>query len=125
MNTDPIPKRPTGIGQFIKQKVNEQHISYAEFARLIHCGRTSLYHIFEAQNIDAERLILISRVLRFDFIAEYYHYHSSEFSSLPAPEPAHSIPESCLVLPFRNGRFDLSELPPEVLAALRRQLSPE
>ncbi|ANU56384.1 hypothetical protein ADH74_19255 [Bacteroides caecimuris] len=32
------------IGKLIQQKVDERGISYAEFARQIHCARTSLYH---------------------------------------------------------------------------------
>lgn len=159
---------PLSIGRFIKQKVDERHISYAEFARLIHCGRTSIYHIFEARSIDVDRLLLISRVLDFDFFAEYYNHRphasaaaasahngalppqpgtttassiSSSFSSscaatasVPLPQPPSALspelvpaflPAPCLVLPMTDGLFDFSSLPPEVLAALRRELPSE
>lgn len=124
---------PLSIGRFIKQRVDERHITYAEFARLIHCGRTSLYHLFEATTIDVDRLLLISRVLDFDFFAEYYHYRPHTFSATaprcqPVPTREYEItllPASCLILPLKDGHFDFSALPVEVVSALRRQLSSE
>lgn len=103
------------IGKLIQQKVDERHISYAEFARQIHCARTSLYHIFNSKNIDVERLLLISEVLQFDFIGEVYRKDKRPVSAVDVSGP-------CLVLPFVENRLDLTHLPPEVREWLRRQL---
>jgi putative DNA-binding protein len=100
------------IGKIIQQKVDERHISYAEFARQIHCARTSLYHIFNSKNIDVERLLLISEVLQYDFIGEVY-LNRKEQAGKDSP---------CIVLPFKNRELDLSHLPQELLELLKQQL---
>lgn len=100
------------IGKIIQQKVDERHMSYAEFARQIHCARTSLYHIFNSKNIDVERLLLISDVLQYDFISEVYlNKQNSSDKDIP-----------CIVLPFKNKELDLSHLPKELLEILKQQL---
>lgn len=103
------------IGKLIQQKVDERHISYAEFARQIHCARTSLYHIFNSKNIDVERLLHISEVLQFDFISEVYRKGEAGAKTGPLSGP-------CLVLPIVENRFDLNHLPPELRELLRQQL---
>lgn len=103
------------IGKLIQQKVDERHISYAEFARQIHCARTSLYHIFNSKNIDVERLLHISEVLQFDFIGEVYRKGETGPKSEPLSGPY-------LMLPIVENRFDLTHLPPELRELLRRQL---
>lgn len=103
------------IGKLIRRKVDERHISYAEFARQIHCARTSLYHIFNSKNIDVERLLLISEVLQFDFINEVYR--KGEAGSLPVVSSRPYI-----VLPFKEDGFDLTQLPRELRDLLRSQL---
>lgn len=60
------------IGRLIQEKVEERNMSYAEFARQIHCGRPNVYRIFNSKSIDVERLLLISEVLDYDFIHEVY-----------------------------------------------------
>lgn len=100
------------IGKLIQQKVDEKGISYAEFARKIHCARTSLYHIFNSKNIDVERLLLISEILQYDFINEVYHCK---------PEPPEQTPP-CLVLPFKSQGIDTTNIPPELLELLKQQL---
>ena len=100
------------IGKIIQQKVDERHISYAEFARQIHCARTSLYHIFNSKNIDVERLLLISEVLQYDFISEVY---LSKKIQTEQDSP-------CIVLPFKDKELDLSHLPQELLELLKQQL---
>lgn len=100
------------IGRIIQQKVDERHISYAEFARMIHCARTSLYHIFNSKNIDVERLLLISEVLDYDFIGEVYLKRPQAF---PANFP-------CIVLPMKDCRIDFTHLPPELLDNLKKHL---
>lgn len=101
------------IGKLIQQKVDERGISYAEFARQIHCARTSLYHIFESKTIDVERLLLISEVLGYDFFNEVY--------MRKPPSDAGGNPP-CLILPFKNNGIDVSHLPKELLELLKQQL---
>lgn len=45
---------------------------YREFARRINCERQTLYHLFKCRSIDVERLMLISRVLGYDFLRNVY-----------------------------------------------------
>ena len=60
------------IGKAIKQKVRERGLRVADFANAIHCNRTNVYDIFNRKSIDVEQLILISKVLEYDFISEIY-----------------------------------------------------
>ena len=70
------------IGKLIQQKVDERRMSYAEFARLVHCGRTNIYRLFNSKSIDIERLLLISDILDYDFIHEVY-FAQAPSSQLP------------------------------------------
>jgi transcriptional regulator with XRE-family HTH domain len=60
------------IGKAIKQKVKERGLRVADFADAIHCNRTNVYDIFNRKSIDVEQLILISKVLEYDFISALY-----------------------------------------------------
>lgn len=100
------------IGKLIQQKVDEHGISYAEFARQIHCARTSLYHIFNSKNIDVERLLLISEVLQYDFISEVY------LSKLKQPQECTPY----IVIPFKDKGIDTSDIPQDLLELLKKQL---
>ncbi|MDR0969929.1 MAG: helix-turn-helix domain-containing protein [Lentimicrobiaceae bacterium] len=60
------------IGEAIKLKVQERGIRIAEFANAIHCNRTNIYSLFRRKSIDIDQLILISKVLEYDFISELY-----------------------------------------------------
>ena len=60
------------IGHLIKSKVEGQQMSISEFARKIHCDRSTVYHLFSQESIDITRLLKISKVLNFDFINEVY-----------------------------------------------------
>lgn len=100
------------IGRLIQQKVDERRMSYAEFARQIHCARTSLYHIFNSKNIDVERLLLISEVLQYDFIGEIY---LKDYRVGADNRP-------CIILPFENQVIDFSHLPRELLEFIKQQI---
>ena len=100
------------IGALIKQKVDESYMSYAEFARQIHCGRTNVYRIFECKSIDIERLLLISDVLHYDFIHEVY---------LPQ-EYKENMEEPGLFIPFRDGCLNLEGLPDSMRMQIKEQL---
>ena len=104
------------IGKLIEEKVKERHLTYAEFARMIHCARTSLYHIFDSKNIDVERLLLISKVLDYDFIGEVYlkNTGNADTQALSGPH---------IVLPLKNKDIDLSELPPELIRIIRDKVN--
>ena len=65
------------IGKAIKQKVIERGLRVVDFANAIHCNRTNVYDIFNRKSIDVEQLILISKVLEYDFISEIYFNHVS------------------------------------------------
>ena len=59
------------IGNLIQERLKQRGLSYARFARLINCDRTTVYNIIRAKSIDIDRLIRISEVLDFDFIGIY------------------------------------------------------
>ncbi len=102
------------IGKIIQQKVDERGISYAEFARKIHCARTSLYHIFNSKNIDVERLLLISEILDYDFIGEVYLHRQKTNTQADKP---------FLAIPFTADGIDTSHIPPELLKLLKSKLA--
>lgn len=104
------------IGKLIEEKVKERHLTFAEFARMIHCARTSLYHIFNSKNIDVERLLLISKVLDYDFISEVYLKDTYD-TNIQNPSGPH------IVLPLKNKDIDLSELPPEILKLIKEKVN--
>ncbi len=88
-------------------------MSYAEFARQIHCARTSLYTIFNSKSIDIERLLLISDVLQYDFIGEVYlAKRKTAAPSLPF-----------IQLPLKEKGIDTSHLPAELIAWLKQHLA--
>lgn len=101
------------IGKLIQQKVEERHLTYSEFARMIHCSRTSLYSIFNSKSIDTERLLHISKVLDYDFINEVYLKHTQDTNTLESPH---------IILPIRNRDIDISELPPELLRLIKEKI---
>lgn len=60
------------IGELIRRRLDESEITYTEFARKIHCERQSLYYLFKCKSIDVDKLILISKVLNYDFLRRHY-----------------------------------------------------
>jgi plasmid maintenance system antidote protein VapI len=60
------------IGTLIGQKLEERSMTITAFARHIHCDRTTVYHLLKQKSIDVEKMILISRVLDYDFFHEIY-----------------------------------------------------
>jgi len=67
-----MKKEDIHIGKIIKEKLAESSMTITEFAKKIHCERTTVYHIFKHKSIDIEKLIKISEVLNYDFIHEIY-----------------------------------------------------
>ena len=64
--------RDIDIGKIIKQKVDESNMTKQVFAQMIGCNRTTLYAIFKSKSIDTEVLVKISRVLKYNFLLEYF-----------------------------------------------------
>ncbi|MDE6306382.1 MAG: helix-turn-helix domain-containing protein [Muribaculaceae bacterium] len=60
------------IGNLIRRRLDASGMTYTEFARRINCERQSLYYLFGCQSIDINRLLLISKVLDYDFIRNVY-----------------------------------------------------
>ena len=60
------------IGKIINDVLKSKGISYARFARMINCHRTTIYNIVNSNSIDVERLVRISKALDHDFLQYYY-----------------------------------------------------
>lgn len=66
------------IGSLIEKELRKQERSVTWFARKLNCNRQNVYDIFKRSNIDAELLLRISLILRFNFFSYYYkEYHSN------------------------------------------------
>ena len=55
-------------GQEIKKRFEEHGMSVAEFARRINRSRNTVYSIFRREYVDLQLLMIISDVLKFDFV---------------------------------------------------------
>lgn len=100
------------IGELIRRKVDELHYSHSDFAKAIHCARSSLYNLFNSKDISVEKLLLISEVLHYDFLGEIY---------LKRFAPVRNRP--CIVIPLSDGNLDTAHLPAEIVEWLKAQLS--
>lgn len=100
------------IGQRIKTIVDQQHWNYSDFARAINCSRSSVYHIFNNQDISLGRLIQIGRILGHDFISEI----ARESSAVTQAST------TILVLPIRDRHLDLSQLPDEIIKFIKSEI---
>ncbi len=60
------------IGFEIKRKVEERKMRIVDFAKAMHCNRANVYSLFQRKTIDVSLLILISEVLKYDFIQLYF-----------------------------------------------------
>ena len=89
------------VGAAIKRIVEKRGLSYAEFARLIHCERATVYHLFKCKSIDVERLLLISEILEYDFIHELY------FHGLPSVRFARSFAQNAEEEAKDNNRMKI------------------
>ncbi len=59
------------IGQEIKKKLQERHLTVVSFAAEIPCTRANVYKIFKQKSIDTDQLLRISKILNFDFFELY------------------------------------------------------
>lgn len=58
------------IGQLIKTVFERSGMTVSDFARQLNCERTNVYTIFKRRTIDVELLVIISKVLRYNFFEE-------------------------------------------------------
>ena len=59
------------IGELIKTELRHQERSVSWLARKLCCNRTNVYSIFKRNDIDAELLLRISKILNYDFFTYY------------------------------------------------------
>ena len=104
------------IGSAIKHRLDESEMTYSEFARRIHCERATLYHLFKCKSIDIERLILISEVLRYDFIHELY-YKSTDDEGIASRS---GEPRLYIAMELPGDSIDLDSLPEEFLKLVKK-----
>lgn len=83
--------RKIHIGSLIDALIRQRGMSYAHFARLLNCDRTTVYNIVRAKSIDIDRLIRISEILDYDFIKNAYTENRGK--SLEIEIPAEQIRE--------------------------------
>ena len=77
------------IGKIINDVLKSKGISYARFARMINCHRTTIYNIVNSNSIDIERLVKISKALDHDFLQYYYPKDSGQLTiDLPGEQIA-------------------------------------
>ncbi|MCQ2315105.1 MAG: XRE family transcriptional regulator [Bacteroidales bacterium] len=65
------------IGKRIREKLDEQGRGVGWFADRLGCCRDNIYKIFQRKYIDTGLLLKISKVLDYDFFAEYSEYIKS------------------------------------------------
>ena len=68
------------IGKLIKEQFLQSKLSIEEFASLIGCNRDNVYDIFQKERINTDHLLIISKVLRYDFFKIYSELVSNELT---------------------------------------------
>lgn len=97
------------IGTWVKQIADEQRWSYVDLAKAINCSRSSLYNMFNSRDISVLRLLKLSEVLGYDFIGKLAGENKD-------------ISCGMLLIPFRNGHFELENLPESILSEIKKSL---
>ena len=59
------------IGHVIEQVYKKSKIGGVELAELLHCSRSTVYHIFKSETIQTDMLLNLCKILRHDFFAHY------------------------------------------------------
>lgn len=96
------------MGSWVKQIADERRWSYTDLAKAINCSRSSLYGIFNSRDISLHRLIKLSEVLNYDFLARLIKTEDS--SQLPS-----------ISIPIKNGIFQIDDLPEYIISELRNR----
>ena len=61
-----------GLGEEIRVRMLKQNISPSELADKINCTRSNIYNIFERNSLDIFLLWKISKVLKYNFLKDFY-----------------------------------------------------
>ena len=96
------------IGNLIQKKLVELRIGPTEFARMINTSKQNVYAIFKRKSIDTDQLLLISKVLRFNFF-RYYSEHMERDSEANLPDEGESV-----TVFIRELRIELDSLKEQV-----------
>lgn len=104
------------IGEIIKQKVQEQNMSIADFASRICCDRTTVYDLFKRSSIDINRLLRISEALEYNFIEEVYLPKKPENKPILSEEPIFY-----LAIPINQKDLEKINLPEGALILKKQQ----
>ena len=59
------------IGNEIKKRIEESGLTVVEVSRQLGCHRTNMYNLINKPSIDAQTLMRLSRILKFDFFSLY------------------------------------------------------
>lgn len=100
------------LGDLIHDEVRRQQIPIVKFADMICCGRNNVYKIFKKSDLYVDQLVLISKVLKRDFLKEL-----SENSSLVDIESE----EIRQQMENRKAVSQFMEIVPKVLYRLGKQ----
>ena len=65
-----MQEREVHIGKLVKSVFDESGMSVAELARRLHCERPNVYSIFNRHNMDVGLLIVLSKILNHNFLAD-------------------------------------------------------
>ena len=60
------------IGSLIQQELNYQGRTVNWFAKGIYCEKSNVYKMFKRKSIDLEQLMLVSTVLKHNFLRDCY-----------------------------------------------------
>ena len=66
------------IGKKIKDRLEDQGMIVAEFARRLNRSSQSIYHVFNSSSIDTDLLTEISKVLNFNFFTYFIKEEGTE-----------------------------------------------
>lgn len=79
-------KHDVHIGRLIDYMLEKRGLTYAQFARLLHCDRTTVYYLVRSKSIDTDRLLRISQILDHDFLQYYYIENNSHRLTVELPQ---------------------------------------
>ena len=66
-----MKSKPLHIGQEIQSQLEKQDNTVTWLANQLSIQRPNCYRILRSANINTDRLVIISNVLKYDFFAEY------------------------------------------------------
>lgn len=91
------------IGTLIKRELKKSGMSKSEFARQLETTPQNIYGIFKRDTIDTGTLLLISKILRFDFFMVYEMEYAKSVM-----EEIKMLRKKKITYTFTNGRKTIS-----------------